>query len=110
VQKNDCKALCSKLSKVIYECSLPHLVELLQSTEAPKNFELILAKVLKEFLKLSDDFVMLIDTKFSSQDQAIASTCFDVVSDAIQFLKAFGLIFDFILFDSCKFEPIIVQF
>ena len=74
-----------------------------------KTIEVLLGKVFNELMKISDEFLNIMDARVSKneleKDQAKA--IFKVVYQAIQYVETFGTILDYLCFDSYKFETII---
>ena len=74
-----------------------------------KTIEVLLGKVFNELMKISDEFLNIMDARVSKneleKDQVKA--IFKVVYQAIQYVETFGTILDYLCFDSYKFETII---
>ena len=79
---------------------------------ATKTIEVLLGKVFKEMMKISDEFLNMLDsrvTNYELEKQQAKAIC-KVVYQAIQYVETFGTIMDYLCFDSYKFETIIEQF
>ena len=84
------------------------LDQLFRETEFPRQCELLLSKLLKDFLKLSDDCVALIDAKKKfDEDEQIVMSAYSVLYQTCQFLKLFANLLDYLFFDSYKFDTVL---
>lgn len=79
---------------------------------ATKTLEVLIGKVFKEIMKISDDFLVILDGRISKGDlEAMhAKTILKIMYRTIQYLEIFGTILDYICFDSYKFETIVESF
>jgi hypothetical protein len=77
-----------------------------------KAFDLLLGKVFKELMKISDDYLSIIDSKVNKGDldPTKAKNASKVIYQALTYVEIFGQLLDYLCFDSYKFEYIIEQF
>lgn len=68
-----------------------------------------MAKVFNELMKISDEFLNIMDARVTKNEieKEHAKAIFKVVYQAIQYVESFGTILDYLCFDSYKFETII---
>lgn len=71
-----------------------------------KTLDLLLGKVFKEVLKISDEYITLIENKFDKQEgtNTTVQGIYSVLTNTIAYMEIFGEILDYLCVDSYKFD------
>eukprot|EP00347_Sterkiella_histriomuscorum_P022045 403331879 len=88
------------------------LTQVFNEIDLARSLEFLLAKIFKEVLKISDDFIQQIEAKSTGTDQDFKSSNWikSVIFSSLQFLSIFGHLLDYLMFDSYKYDSIIEAF
>lgn len=97
---------------MIFKKPISTLTQVFDEVDLAKTFGILLGKVFKEILKISDDFIQLLDTKNSNSeyDNNTATKILAVIYNALSFISIFGHLLDYLVYDNYKFESIIEKF